>query len=98
MAWDLVPYTVQTSPVEHELCGGITYVITFNGEPVFDSPNSIPLQYITQGHSLLFFTDDPSLNGINTYTVTGYLSQYYDGTTVPGTPTVMGTATNNIVV
>ena len=45
MMWDLVPFTYETYPVQHELCGELTYVVTFDGQPVFDSPNSIPMQY-----------------------------------------------------
>ena len=90
-------FTVETYPVQHDLCGEITYEAFFNGQPVAGTTlNTSPLQYDPSTGVFTFFTDSPNLIGTHEYTVRAYLTKYQNTATFGSD--ITASATNNIVV
>ena len=94
--WEFAPFTVETFPVQHDHCGEISYEVKFKGEPVWNTPNSIPMQFDPANNVLTFFTNDSGLVGIHEYTVTAMLTKFEN--TADYGQDIIVTAMNNIVV
>ena len=61
------PWTYQTSPTTHTLCGDITYTATF--ESVTADETSIPVVYHQSNRTFGIYSDDFSLAGMRTIEV-----------------------------
>ena len=62
LEWRHEEFIVVTQPIEHNLCGDLTYEVTFRGFLL--TPSSQPLRYQDQLRSLAFFSNDYNDIGI----------------------------------
>ena len=53
-------FTIQTSPIDHILCGGLTYTSTFNGVAI-DANSPAPIHYTGSSRTHNVYSEDTSL-------------------------------------
>ena len=76
------PFTIVTQPVQHSLCGPLSYTSAFDGEQIDQSVNPVdeplvdPVGYnaFTRTHTV--YSENFSLIGQHTYTVSAFLTDY----------------------
>ena len=69
------PFSVTTTPIVHTLCGSITYAATFKGT-VADSTTLPPVSYDANTNIFQIYSEDLSLIGTHTVTVSAILTTY----------------------
>ena len=68
-------YSVWTAPIFHTLCGSITYTATFKGG-IVDSKTLLPVIYDANTNTFKIYSEDLSLIGTHTVTVSAKLTTY----------------------
>ena len=72
LTWIYDELVIETVPIEHSLCGALTYEATFMGGSI--SAGSTPVSHDDSLRSFTIFTDDPAFKGSQEYTVSAYLT------------------------
>ena len=73
------PFDIETSPIQHNFCGDLSYTVLFNHNMIGD--NSNPMTY--EASSFEIYSEDYSLLGTNSIKVQGYLTAYTGVTSEP---------------
>jgi hypothetical protein len=68
------PFTVTTSPTQHDLCGTISYEATFDGAAI--TSDSSPVAYSGQDLAFTIWSEDVSFIGTHAITVRAFLTEY----------------------
>ena len=71
------PATVVTYPFQHDLCGPLAYDPVWFGDYIDET--TIPLSYDFDTNTLSFFSEDPTLFGVNNYVIEAYFENYSMG-------------------
>ena len=74
LEWSHETYNLVTSPIDHNLCGPITYKAFFMDDLIDSSSN--PLSYDSQSNRFTFYSEDLSLIGKHRITVRAELQDY----------------------
>ena len=72
--WVHKKFIVKTLPIDHTLCGGLTYEATLNNLAV-DSTTK-PLTYESASRAFYYYSEDHDLIGPHTFTVQAHLTNY----------------------
>jgi hypothetical protein len=72
-------FTIQTSPITHNLCGGLTYTSTFNGGAI-DANSPAPIHYNGSSRTHYLYSENTSLLDMTD----GTTVLPYTGTLQPG--------------
>ena len=68
------PFTIQTTPFKHSLCGDLTYTVKFNDVQINEL--SLPLSYTSATNTFAIYSEDYAYLGLNDITVSAVLTDY----------------------
>ena len=76
LQWDHSPFTLDTLPFTHQLCGPFTYVARFQGAIINSA--STPMSYELNSRGFTFYSEDFNLIGDHEFSIEAYLTEHPD--------------------
>ena len=73
-SWTHDPFTLNTTPITHSLCGDFTYEATFMGSAI--TAASTPVKYDTLTRTFTIYSEDFALIGAQPFTIAAHLTDY----------------------